>query len=456
MIATGSGPQTDGSERGGPSTDTPGTGAGIGLISAISIGVGGMIGAGIFSILGVVAGVSGGGMPISFAIGGVVALFAAYSYVKLGVRYPSAGGAVTFMVAGYGDGLKAGTANVFMYFSYVIAIALYARGFAGYATAFWDLPEEYFAVGIVVAFTVVNFVGSRLMGRVESMIVSIKVVILVIFIVSAFVALQDPGRLSPEHWSSPPDILFGAGVLFVGYEGFGLITNAAGNMTHVRRELPRAVYWAIGIVIAIYVLVSLGVIANLPLTELDKLGDDALAEAAKPALGQVGFTLIAVAALLSTASAVNATLFGSANVAYQIARNGNLIQAFDRKLWGKDVEGLFITAALVIIFVLSFPLKPIAMMGSAAFLLVYSAVNIGHYRIRRETGARGSMIIISVVMCLVLFVVLSIFIVQHQPTAYVALAATLLVSFLIEVVYRRLRGRTFAQLAHEVDSLRHG
>lgn len=456
VISAGSGPRADGSERGGSTAETPGTSARIGLIAAISIGVGGMIGAGIFSILGVVAGVSGGGMPISFAIGGVVALFAAYSYVKLGVRYPSAGGAVTFMVAGYGDGLRAGTANVFMYFSYVIAIALYARGFAGYATAFWDLPEEYFAVGIVVAFTVVNFIGSRLMGRVESMIVSIKVVILVVFIVSAFVGLQDPGRLSPEHWSSPPDILFGAGVLFVGYEGFGLITNAAGNMADVRRELPRAVYWAIGIVIAIYVLVALGVIANLPLSELDKLGDDALAEAAKPALGQVGFTLIAVAALLSTASAVNATLFGSANVAYQIARNGNLIQAFDRKLWGKDVEGLFITAALVIVFVLAFPLKPIAMMGSAAFLLVYSAVNAGHYRIRGETGARGSMIIASVVMCLVLFVVLSIFIVQHQPTAYIALVATLLVSFLIEVVYRRFKGRTFAHLAHEVEILRHG
>lgn len=424
--------------------------ADIGLFAAISIGVGGMIGAGIFSILGVVAGVSGAGMPLSFAVGGVVALFAAYSYVKLGIRFPSAGGAVTFMVRGYGDGLRSGTANVFMYVSYVIAIALYAQGFAGYATTFWDIPADVYAVGIIVVFTAINFIGSRLMGRVESMIVSIKVVILGVFIVSAAIAIQEPSRLSPEHWSAPPQILFGAGVLFVGYEGFGLITNAAGNMRNVKRELPRAVYSAVAIVIVIYVLVSLGVIVNLPLAELDGLGDAALAVAAEPALGQFGFTLIAIAALLSTASAVNATLFGSANVAYQIAREGRLIKAFDRRLWGKDVEGLLITAALVIAFVLVFPLGPIAMMGSAAFLLVYAAVNLGHYRIRSETRAKGWPILTSVTLCLILFLALSIYIIQHEPIAYVALAVTLVLSLVFELVYRKVKGRTFAGLLAEL------
>src|SRR3954451_15595739 len=115
----------------GAATPTPG---GLGLAAAVSIGVGGMIGAGIFSILGVVAGVSGTALPASFAIGGVVAILAAYSYVKLGVRYPSVGGASQFLVEEYGDGLRSGALNIFQYFAYVIAIALYARGFAGYAT----------------------------------------------------------------------------------------------------------------------------------------------------------------------------------------------------------------------------------------------------------------------------------------------------------------------------------
>jgi amino acid transporter len=437
-----------------PSGRTGGSIGSIPLPAAVSIGVGGMIGAGIFSILGVVAGVAGGGLPVSFALGGVVALFAAYSYSKLGVRYPSAGGAVTFVVKGFGDGIPAGTVNLFMYLSYLIAIALYAHGFAGYAATFWHVPEKALAVGVVVAFTIVNFVGSRLMGKVESLLVGVKVVILVVFMVSAFVTLRTPDRLSPEHWSGAPDIIFGAGILFVGYEGFGLIANAAGNMADVRKELPRAIYWAVGLVIAIYVLVGLAVVANLPLSKLDGLGDAALAEAAEPALGRVGFKLVAVTALLSTASAVNATLFGSTNVAYQIAKNGRLIRAFDRRLWGRDLEGLILTAAIVILLVLVFPLQSVAMMGSAAFLLVYTAVNFGHYRIRADTGARGWVILTSAVLCLALFAMLSIYIVRHEPIAYVALVAALVLSACFEVVYRRVGGRTFTELLADIDEPR--
>lgn len=443
--ATGAPPRRPTDSRGTPAVNR------IGLLPAISIGIGGMVGAGIFSILGVVAGVAGGGLPVAFAVGGVVALFAAYSYVRLGARFPSAGGAVTFMVEGYGDGITAGTANVFLYLSYVIAIALYARGFAGYAATFWHLPEEAFAVGVVVVFTVVNFIGSRAMGRVESVIVGIKVGILVLFIGSALASMEEPSRLSTQHWSSAMDIVVGAGVLFVGYEGFGLIANAAGNMADVRRELPRAIYWAVGLVMAIYVSVALGVVANLPLPKLTHLGDAALAEAAEPALGDVGFKLVAIAALLSTASAVNATLFGSANVAYQIAKNGRLVRAFDRRLWGRDVEGLFITAGLVIVFVVLFPLESVAMMGSAAFLLVYTAVNLGHYRIRERTGGRGWIILTSAVLCLALFAVLSFYIVEHQPGAFVALVVTLLLSGGFELVYRRVRGRSFHELLEQLD-----
>jgi amino acid transporter len=139
-----------------------------------------MIGAGIFSILGVVASVSGAALPVSFVIGGVVALLAAYSYLKLGIRYPSVGGASQFLVEEYGDGLLSGALNIFPYFAYVIAIALYARGFAGYAVTFFpnitsNWIDEVFAVGIIVLFTLVNFLGSRVMGRAETTIVAIKV-----------------------------------------------------------------------------------------------------------------------------------------------------------------------------------------------------------------------------------------------------------------------------------------
>jgi amino acid transporter len=410
-----------------------------------------MIGAGIFSILGVVAGVSGTALPASFAIGGVVAILAAYSYLKLGVRYPSVGGASQFLVEEYGDGLRSGALNIFQYFAYVIAIALYARGFAGYATTFFPSTtnawlDEAFAVGIVVLFTLVNFLGSRVMGQAETTIVAIKLGVLVLFI-AAGIFFIEPDRLAPSGWGEPQNLLFGAGILFIGYEGFGLITNAAGEMTNPRRELPRAIYLAVGIVIVIYILVAVVVIGNLSIPALKAAEDSALAEAAKPFLGQLGFTLIAIAALLSTSSAVNATLFGAANVSYQMAKDGELPENFTRKVWSRNSEGLFITAGLVIVFVMLFDLGPIAMMGSAAFLIVYAAVSFGHLRIHRETGARPEIIWASLITLLIMFVLIMIYILGNQPAAAVVLVVTLAVSVLVEWAYRRWTGRRLQCLA---------
>ena len=441
------------SERQGEPAGGEERAADIDLVAALSIGVGGMIGAGIFSILGVVARISGSALPLSFAIGGIVAGLAAYSYVALGKTFPSVGGAVTFLVRGYGDGVVSGSLNLFQYFSYVITIALYATGFAVYATTFIHLPSKVWAAGVVLAFTAINFLGSRLMGRAESVIVIIKVAILIVFIVAAFSAIPGKGvaRLTPATWPGPRAILTGAGVLFVGYEGFGLITNAAANMAKPMRELPRAIYGSVAIVIAVYLLVACGVVTNVPLNVLKGLGDSALAVAARPSLGQVGFRLIAIAALLSTASAVNATLFGSTNIAYQIAKNGGLPPAFDRKLWGRDVEGLFITSGVVLAFVLVFPLSSVASMGSAGFLLVYSAVNIGHLRIRKQTGAKAWPVVASAVTCLSLFVVLFYNMVSTAPSSAIALGVTLAGSFVFETVYRHRTGRTFSEILNRTD-----
>ena len=427
----------------------------IGVVAALSIGVGAMVGAGIFSVLGVVAGLAGSATPISFVIGGVVAGLAAYSYVALGKTFPSVGGSVTFIVRGFGEGTVSGSFNLFQYFSYIITIALYATAFAAYANTFIRLPAKTWAVGVVLAFMAVNFLGSRIMGRAESAIVILKVAILIVFIVAAYVALtrHDLARLAPSSWPGSLGILTGAGVVFVGYEGFGLITNAAANMAKPAIELPRAIYGSVAIVIMLYVLISTGVVTNVPLASLKGLGDSALAVAARPSLGQAGFRLIAIAALLSTASAVNATLFGSTNIAYQIAKNGGLPPGFDRNLWGRDVDGLFITSGLVLVFVLVFPLSAVASMGSAGFLLVYAAVSIGHLRIRDQTGAKAWPVVASVVTCLSLFAVLFYNMVGTAPSSAIALGVTLAASFLVEMAYRRATGRTFKKILRQTGHL---
>ena len=371
----------------------------IGMAAAVSIGIGGMVGAGIFSILGVVAQAAGNAMWLAFAIGGVVALLSTYSYAKLGATFPSAGGAVHFLVKGFGDGVFAGGLNLFMWAGYIISLALYATAFGSYAATFITttpstLLLKSLAVASVVLLTVVNAFGAKVMGRGETIIVAVKVAILVLFAATGLWFIK-PENLSPALWPEAQSILFGAGVLFIGYEGFGLVTNAAADMRDPRTMLPRALYTSVILVIVLYLTVSLTVTGNLSNAEIERARDYALAEAAKPFLGEFGFRLIAIAALFSTASAINATLFGSANVCYMIARDGELPAGLSRTEWKQATGGLLLTAALVVLVMLCFDLSGIAMMGSAAFLLVYAAVNAGHLLVLKQTGANATIVWLS-------------------------------------------------------------
>ena len=430
-----------------PSANSANQGTGqIGMAAAVSIGIGGMVGAGIFSILGVVAQAAGNAMWIAFAIGGVVALLSTYSYAKLGAAFPSAGGAVHFLVKGFGDGVLAGGLNLFMWAGYIISLALYATAFGSYAATFVTKAHApvlvtSLGVGAVVLLTLINAFGARLMGRAETVIVVIKVAILVLFAAIGLWFIR-PGYLSPELWPETKSVLFGAGVLFIGYEGFGLITNAAADMRNPRRMLPRALYTSVIIVIAIYLAVALTVTGNLSDHEIEQARDYALAQAAKPFLGEFGFRLIAIAALFSTASAINATLFGAANVCYMIARDGELPAGLSRTEWKQATGGLLLTAAVVIVVMLGFDLAGIAMMGSAAFLLVYAAVNAAHLRVLGQTGANAVIVWLSLITCLAMFAVLAVYTWQQQPLAIAALIVFAAGSFAAEWGYRRWTGRT--------------
>jgi amino acid transporter len=428
----------------------PGSGQ-IGLVAAVSIGIGGMVGAGIFSILGVVAHAAGNAMWLAFAIGGVVALLSTYSYAKLGATFPSAGGATHFLVKSFGDGVLAGGLNLFMWAGYIISLALYATAFGGYAATFFTtapsaLLLKSLAVASVVLLTLVNAFGATFMGRWETFIVAVKVAILVLFSAVGLCFIR-PGYLSPELWPETKSVLFGAGMLFIGYEGFGLITNAAADMREPRKLLPRALYISVILVIALYLAVSLTVTGNLSDYEIEQSKDYALAEAAKPFLGQFGFRLIAIAALFSTASAINATLFGSANVCYMIARDGELPAGLSWTEWKDATGGLLLTAALVVVVMLIFDLSGIAMMGSAAFLLIYAAVNVGHLKVRDQTGASAIVVWLSLLTCLAMFAILCVYTYQEQPRAIAALILIAAASFAAEWAYRRWTGRRITQQA---------
>lgn len=422
---------------------------GIGLWSAISIGVGGMIGAGIFSIMGIACQIAGNAVYLSFIVAGIVALFCTYSYGKLGETFPSSGGPVEFLIKGFGTGIISGGFNLLLWIGYVFALALYARAFASYAVTF--LPAHFSGIWInilatasIVLFTAVNFIGAKAVGRSEIIIVIIKLAILMAFAGLGF-AFIDPPLLAVSKWPSTGNVLFGAGIVFIGFEGFGLITNAAEDMENPRRTLPRALYLSVLIVTGVYVAVSIVVVGNLDVPNIIRSKEFALAEAAKPFLGAIGFKTMAIAALFSTSSAINATLYGGANVSYMVAREGELPDIFDRKVWGRAVEGLFITAAVVIIVTNTMNLEGIAMMGSALFLVIYTAVNIAHLRLCQDTGANRMTIWVSITGCLGALVSLLYYVVLSSPTTLIALLLVVLLCFAFEWIYRKISGRTLSQ-----------
>ena len=405
----------------------------MGLGHAVAIGVGGMIGAGVFSMMGVAGELAGGAAFISFSLAGVLALLCAYSFGRLGARFPSAGGPVEYLVRGLGDNWLSGGLNITLWLGYVLALALYARAFSGYALTLLPDPggawlQPAIIVGVTLTFLVLNVIGAEAVGRVELLIVAAKILILAGFITVAL-PLVDQSRVSPAAWPTAGQIGFTAAIVFLSYEGFGLITNAAEDLADPGTNLPRALAISVLVTLVIYALVALSVTGILSPEEIRNAGEYALAEAVRPALGATGFSIMAIGALFSTASAINATLYGGANVSFTIARYGGLPALFRRRLWQRARGGLVFTAVLVALIGTLFDLEGIAIMGSAAFLVVYGAVNASHLRLLDETGARRSAVAGGLLGCIVVLGLLLTYLAKERPPALGALAALLIVGF---------------------------
>ncbi len=419
-------------------------GGSIGLWGVVAIGIGGMVGGGIFAVLGLAVQLAHGGTPIAFALAGVVALLTAYAYAKLSVAYPSRGGTVTFLDRAFGSGMLTGSLNVLLWLSYIVMLSLYAQAFGSYGATFLpaDLQEGGRHVLITLAVLGIaglNLLSANLIGRAETWIVVLKIAILSLFVVVGAAGIQ-AANVAPAAWSPALQLVAGGMIIFLAYEGFELIANAAQDVRDVARTLPRAYYIAVGSVIVLYVLVSLVTVGNLPVDQIVAARDYALAEAAKPFLGQAGFSLIAVAAMLSTASAINATLYGSARLSYSIATEGQLPKILERPLWGQPLEGLLITAALTMLVANVLDLTSVATLGSAGFLLIFAAVNAANVRRARETHSRAWISVIGGLACIAALAALIWQTASSKPGDLWVLVGLLAIAVGIEGGYR-LAGR---------------
>ena len=423
----------------------------IGLWGAVSMAVGTMIGASIFSIFGLGAEIAGRNLPETFLLSGMLALLVAYSYAKLGSKIISNAGPIAFILKGIGDNIATGTLSILMWLSYVVSISLFAKGFAGYFIPIVHLSASSFMIGIVEAavisfFTAINFFGSKAVGKAEFYIVLIKLSILGAFIVLGFLTIK-PDLVTPafdgKHLSGT---LYAAVIFFLSYMGFGLITNASENMENPKKNVPLAIYISIAIALFVYISVALVAVGNLPIDVLIEAKDNALAVAAKPFLGNFGFMLISVGALFSISSALNATIYGGANIAYALAKDGELPEFFERKLWFNSTEGLYITAILGLLFALLFNMNGIASITSAIFISIYIFVIFSHYKLADEVGGNKGFIIFNFLVLLAVFLLLMYYQWQTQRTIFYGILITFSGALLTEHVYRYVTKRPFTKI----------
>lgn len=415
---------------------------GISLFSATALGIGGMMGAGLFSLLGAASAHAGSHIPLAFFLGAIAASFSVYSYAKLGATFPSSGGAATFTVMCFGPGVISGGLNVFQYIAYLIAAALYAAGFTEYANTLIGgdlspLEIKLMGAGIIMLCAGINLLGTDIVGKAETLAIGFVTLALLLFSIEG-IHIANIGAFQASSWSIN-GIAIATGILYINYQGFGVVTNSSSAMHTPQKELPLAMFSALIMVTIAYILVSTA--TNFLLTPAQMLMDNGhvLADAAQIVAGKFGFVVIGASALLACAAALNATIFAASNIAADMANKRSISKALGESVLKTKLHALTISAFLVIVLVLAFPLEVVGKMASLAFLLVYAAITYGHIRVREQTGAKLWPLWAAILINLSLFATLFINVIESALGSAIALTVALIGSFALEASYRKFQ-----------------
>ena len=419
----------------------------LGLPELIAIGVGGMIGGGIFSILGLAVEVSGTAAPLAFLTGSVIALIAGYSYSKLALSYHSDGASFTYLERAFPNRLAiAGVAGWTVVVGYVGTLALYAFTFGAYASHLLGFSESAAArvllsLGALGLFMVINLAGAKTMGRTEDIVVYVKIVLLGSLGLAGFFTMEGE-RFRPFFDRGFSSVLLGGALIFVAYEGFQLITNAVCETRDPERNVPRGIYGSITITSAIYVAIAVIAVGNMDAGAISQAKEYALAVVAKPIFGRAGAVLVDLAAMLATSSAINATLFGSARLASEMATDSLAPAVFSfRSKTAVPTIGVLVITALAALFTILGSLEVIASFSSMTFLLVSIGVCVANLRLRETTGSRLTPILLGLVLMSATVILLTYYLATHDPAALVFTAGVYAVTVTAHLGFEMLRKR---------------
>ncbi len=381
----------------------------LGLLELIAIALGGMIGGGIFSILGISVSMIGNLTPIAIMVGGLIASLAAYSYIKLGLYYKDEGATYSFYKKTYkGSHLSAASIGWFVTFGYISTLALYAYTFSSYAISSTDFADNIWirkiiAIFVLAIFAFVNTWSVKGMGKIEDLIVYMKLLILTVI---SFMLIKHGGVSFGDFLNNLSldiketgfmSILIVSSITFVAYEGFQLVIHAVNEMRNPEKNIPRAIYSAIILATLIYVVIAIGALFAIPLENIIEDKEYALAAGAKIILGNLGSIFVILAAVLATSSAINGTIFGSARLLTVISADGYFPKFLEKRK--KDIPQRAIITITVIasILILAGGLKLILEFGSITFLLVSLLIAMANYKIRKKTESSFFLTIMAII-----------------------------------------------------------
>jgi amino acid transporter/nucleotide-binding universal stress UspA family protein len=435
------------------------------------IGVGAMIGAGIFVLTGIAAGESGPASILAFALNGAVTLLTAFAYAELAAAIPEAGGGYAFVRRAF-PGAVGFTAGWLLWFAYTVACSLYALGFAGY---FWEFFLKYtpavtdglfglvgeHGAALIVSFVVgalfirLNMRGTEVTGLAENVLTVAKLVILGIFVAYGLKAVgREPmattvDAFNPFFPQGAAGVLVAMGLTFIAFEGYDLIATVAEEIEEPERNIPRATFISLTITVVMYLLILFVSLAAVRPPDgspswrfLGDYGETAIVRAAEGFMPAFGVAIIVFGGLLSTMSALNATILASSRVAFSMGRDRWLPSAMatihpERRT---PHVAILVTGVILIAMALTLPIEAVGSAASLIFLLTFALVNLSVIVLRRKAPGlprRYKVPFYPVVPVLGMFlnVFLALYQFSFQPLAWYVTIAWIVVGLLLYYAY---------------------
>ncbi|HSK47841.1 MAG TPA: APC family permease [Coriobacteriia bacterium] len=411
---------------------------------AVFIGIGAMVGAGIFALLGEAGAIALSAVWLSFLLAGIVAGLQGYSFAQLGKKYASAAGLVGYLAAGYGKRSWMMSISAWLaWTSTTIVLAMVAVSFGTYAAATitgGDMPPtltKVMATAIVVAVTLlIGLGGAEAVAKTQSWVIRLVIVVL-LGLAAVTMLTADWSLLAPSTYPPVRAVIGSIALTFFAFLGFGVVSFTAKDLKDVR-DLGPATYIALALTTLIYVAISLGVFGQLTPEQVTEAGPTAIALAARPVLGDLGYWVVAVTAMLSTAGAVNSTMYPAPNLLSYLAEEGIFPPLFDRKI-GSFHSGLLLSSVVTLGFIWFFNLTAIASLGSAVALLIFLSISVGHFRIRTQTAANPAILVVAILSVVVTLIGFLTTTLAESPSSLLAFVGLLILTVILDGAWRMWR-----------------